>query len=144
MHRSAGVLYTLFLLVGCGAGQPPRASAPLLVAATGSAPFATAAVTDATGRWSGPEWGQVVLRADGTGTYTSTYGTGPGRIEFRAVGGGYDGRWMESARRFGTMHFVVAPSGSAITGTWAPDPECTIGTMSGGELHWTRDQGPGP
>lgn len=136
MPRRASVSYALFLLAGCGASQAPARAAPPLLVATGDAPVT---VADVTGQWSGPEWGRVVLNADGTGTYTDTYGTGPGRIALHAAGDGYDGRWEESSRRFGTLHIVLSPSGREITGTWTPDPECTLGAMRGGALRWTRE-----
>lgn len=141
MSRRARIAYVLCLLVGCGvSSSPPVRSAPSTRVATSGAPVVNAAVSDVAGQWSGPEWGRVVLTRDGTGTYTDTYGTGPGRIEFRAAGDGYDGRWVESERRFGTLHFALARDGRVITGTWAPDPECTIGTRSGGTLEWTRSE----
>lgn len=136
MRRLTNITYVLVPLVGCAASPsaPPRSTATMQVA-TGETP---AASTDPTGRWSGPEWGEVALNHDGTGTYSDTYGTGPGRIEFHAAGDGYDGRWRESDRRFGTMHFTLTPGGREIVGRWAPDPECSIGSMSGGVLHWMR------
>lgn len=134
MHRSAVVPCALWLLAGCASSPPP-----VVVVVTRDAPVATAGPLDANGRWSGSGWGEVVLRGDGTGTYTDTYGTGPGRIEFHAAGGGYEGRWMESARRFGTLRFAVAEDGRAINGEWTPDPECILGTTTGGAIRWTRD-----
>lgn len=131
-----------------------RALASLLLLAvvgcrsSGNTPTLTVAcsppgtVEEAAGTWSGPGWGRVTLRRDGTGTYTDTYGTGPGRIEFRAVGDGYAGRWMESSQRFGTLRFTLAPDGREIVGAWAPDPACTIGTPSGASLRWTRAPNP--
>lgn len=136
MRRRVGLSGALFVLAGCASAQPP-----VVVVVTNGTPVTTPASVDVTGLWSGPEWGRVALHGDGTGTYTDTYGTGQGRIEFHAAGGGYEGRWMESARRFGTLHFVVAEGGRAIVGEWSPDPGCTLGTTTGGALRWTRDQG---
>lgn len=121
----------MFLLAGCGAARAPSPEPPrLLVAADATA--------DVAGAWSGPAWGRVVLNRDGTGRYADTYGTGPGRIAFHATGDGYEGRWWESERRFGTLRFALAPDGRTIRGAWAPDPACTIGTAEGGALQWTR------
>lgn len=143
MPRRAITLSVLGLLIGCGATAQPRHARPLRgPVAGGVAPLVAAADADVTGRWTGPEWGSVVLNPDGTGTYTDTFGTGPGRIEYRSVADGYEGRWMESSRRFGTLRFVLAPSGREIIGTWTPDPECTIGTPNGGALRWMREASP--
>lgn len=132
MLRRARIPCVLSLLAGCGTEPPPP------IRAAPSVRVATVAIADVAGAWSGPEWGQVVLNRDGTGTYTDTYGTGPGRIEFHAARDGYEGRWMESERRFGTLRFRLDASGRVVTGTWAPDPECTIGATRGGTFEWTR------
>lgn len=129
-----GTLVALFALVGCVASAP--LPVPVVVALCAPAPAAPTA--EAVGEWSGPEWGRVVLRRDGSGTYTDTYGTGPGRLEFHAAGDGYEGRWMESPRRFGTLRFALAPDGRVIYGEWRPDPKCTVGTSNGGALAWRR------
>lgn len=142
MRKGMSIPGALVLLVGCVGGPPPLTrSPPRLAVATGStsAVSAVSSVAKLAGRWSGPEWGWVVLNSDGNGSYTDTYGTGPGRIELHAVGDGYEGRWVESSRRFGTLRFVLEPNGEAIVGTWAPDPRCTIGTTTGGSLRWSRD-----
>jgi hypothetical protein len=91
------------------------------------------------GRWSGDDWGAVVVAPDGSGSYTSTYGTGPGRFQLERVGEhAYVGTWRESSLRFGTLTVSIAPDGRTIAGTWTPDPQCTIGTMTGGLIVWTR------
>ena len=89
--------------------------------------------------WTSADWGTIELHADGTGSYTSTYGTGPGRIVLSALGGHrYSGRWSESSQRHGTLTLELAADGRTITGTWTPDPNCTIGTQNGGTIAWTR------
>lgn len=122
----------LVLLAGCGAAHAPPSPSPRMLVATGGA------VVDVAGVWSGADWGRVVLNRDGSGTYTDTYEAGPGRIEFYAAGDGYEGRWRESARRFGTLRFVITTDGRTIRGAWEPDAACTIGAMQGGALLWTR------
>jgi hypothetical protein len=91
------------------------------------------------GSWSGSDWGEVVVRADGSGAYTDTFGTGPGVLELRRTGQNeYVGCWSESSQRFGTLEIVLAPDGRTITGHWAPDPRSTIGSRTGGPIVWTR------
>jgi hypothetical protein len=91
------------------------------------------------GAWTSSDWGTIDLRADGTGSYSSTYGTGPGRMSLRPIGRGrFAGTWGESAQRHGTLTLELSPDGRTLTGTWTPDPSCTIGTATGGTLVWTR------
>ncbi|MBX7192101.1 MAG: hypothetical protein K1X94_08585 [Sandaracinaceae bacterium] len=116
-----------------------------LVVSVGGAARALAQSSSApslAGTWSSSDWGVIELRADGTGTYSSTYGTGAGRLVLRAIGQGrFAGTWGESPQRHGTLLVSLSPDGRTITGHWSPDPDCTIGTMVGDELRWTR-QGP--
>jgi hypothetical protein len=92
-----------------------------------------------TGAWSAADWGDVVIGPDGAGSYSSTYGTGPGRLQLRPVGERrYEGSWGESAQRFGTLVLELSPDGQRITGSWTPDPQSTIGTRTGGSIAWTR------
>ncbi len=91
------------------------------------------------GSWSGGDWGDVVVRADGSGTYTDTFGTGPGVFELHHAGENkYAGSWSESSQRFGTLAIVFAPDGRTIDGRWDPDPRSTIGSQTGGPITWTR------
>lgn len=106
-------------------GQPVAAAAPHEI--------------EAAGEWSGDDWGNVVIATDGTGSYTDTFGTGPGRL--RLQGGGdrrYAGTWGESSQRFGTLELLLSPDGRTITGTWTPDPRSSLGSPTGGSLVWTR------
>lgn len=91
------------------------------------------------GTWASGDWGSIVLQPDGTGSYSSTYGTGAGRLSLRALGGRrFAGSWGESSQRHGTLTIEVSTDGRTITGTWTPDPNCTLGTTTGGTLTWTR------
>ncbi len=96
-------------------------------------------ILELAGSWSGPDWGELVLNADGTGTYTDTFGTGPGQVQFERTGDhSYKGTWRESDRRSGTMEFELSPDGQTITGAWTPDPNSTIGSKTGGAILWSR------
>ena len=85
------------------------------------------------------DWGRVVFNPNGTGSYTDTFGTGPGTIAVsRATDRSFAGRWGESEKRFGTLRFTLSPDGRTATGTWTPDPTCTIGDQGEHPLRWTR------
>jgi hypothetical protein len=91
------------------------------------------------GRWSGADWGDVVIGGDGSGSYTSTYGTGPGQLQIRRAGERtYEGTWSESSQRYGALVLELAPDGRTITGAWRPDSQSTIGSRTGGPVVWTR------
>ncbi len=91
------------------------------------------------GAWTSSDWGTIELSAAGSGSYSSTYGTGAGRFSLRPIGGRrFSGTWGESAQRHGTLTLELSLDGRTLTGTWTPDPSCTIGTMMGGTLVWTR------
>jgi hypothetical protein len=91
------------------------------------------------GSWASRDWGEVVLNADGTGTYTDTFGTGPGRIQLdRTCDRSYTGFWGESNQRSGTLEIILSPDGRTITGTWTPDASSIIGSKTGGAILWTR------
>src|SRR5205085_7408221 len=97
------------------------------------------------GQWAAADWGEVTIAADGSGTYTDTYGTGPGRLQIRRTDDGrYEGTWGESSERHGTLVLVLAPDGRTLTGSWTPDPQSTIGTTTGGPIQWSRRRAPGP
>lgn len=97
-------------------------------------------LSELAGDWTG--WGRVTWASDGTGTYTDTYGTGPGTMQLRRSGDRtYEGTWRESAARHGTMVMSLSADGSQLTGTWSPDPDCTIGTRQGGTLTLRRRRG---
>jgi len=111
----------------------------LIVLVAALAAPALAQVAQISGSWTGLDWGTIELRADGTGTYSSTYGPGAGRMAVRSIGPRrFAGTWGESSQRHGTFTFELAADGRTILGSWTPDPGCTIGTMTGGELTWTR------
>jgi hypothetical protein len=104
-----------------------------------SAPSVTSDFDAIAGRWNGG-WGFVVIRSDGTGSYTDTYKTGPGEMTLEVVRpGSYRGSWGESEQRHGTLEVTVSEDGNRLTGSWEPDPDSTIGTKSGGTITWTRE-----
>jgi hypothetical protein len=125
-----GAMRVLTLVVSVGA-QPVRTSAP-------GADKATARF-ELLGQWTGAEWGDVVIAADGSGSYTDTYHTGPGRLRLvRAGDRRYEGTWSESRQRYGTVVLELQPQGNVATGTWTPSQESTIGSRTGGPVSWTR------
>lgn len=96
-------------------------------------------VVQIAGTWSSADWGSIELHADGTGTYTSMYGTGVGRVTLHPAGPRrFSGTWGESAQRHGTLSLELSADGRTLHGTWTPDPSCTIGTMTGGVAEWRR------
>ncbi len=101
-------------------------------------------ITALDGRWEGAAWGRVTIR-NGRGTYTDTFGTGPGTFRIRATGTNrFEGVWGESDRRFGTMAFSLSADGRTVTGTWSASPRCEIsaGFPTGASLAWRRRDEP--
>jgi DNA-binding beta-propeller fold protein YncE len=104
--------------------------------------FAPAQI-DLSGKWSGLEsgadWGWVTIQGS-RGTYTDTYGPGPGKLEFhRTEHDTYSGTWAESDKRHGTMSFTVSDDGNTITGTYAADEDCEIHPeYKKGVVYWVR------
>ena len=112
-----------------------------LLLADGCNKRSAADFSELAGDWTG--WGRVTWASDGSGTYTDTYGTGPGTMKLRRTGDRtYEGTWGESAKRHGTMVISLSGDSNQITGTWKPDPDCTIGTRQGGSLTFRRKQTP--
>ncbi len=100
----------------------------------------TAPSNDLSGRWTdtGGGWGKVAITGN-TGTYTDTYGTGPGTFAFQEQPDGtYTGTWGESEQRHGTLSFTVSDAGRTIKGTYKADDDCEINPGSTGPIHWTR------
>ena len=121
------LMYLALACAACAAQMPP--SPPAAGPQAGSFEVA--------GSWSG--WGVVVLNADGSGTYTDTFKTGPGRMQLRRTGDrSYEGTWGESNQRFGTLTIELSPDGRTITGNWTPDPSVTVGSKEGGAIAWGR------
>ena len=56
------------------------------------------------GHWLEPskEWGQVLFVGT-KGTYSATYGPGPGEFRLTKVGDGYEGTWGEGPTRHGLI-----------------------------------------
>lgn len=60
----------------------------------------------------------VVIKGN-KGTYTNTYGTGPGTFEFNKTGEcTYKSYLGESVKRHGTLSFTVSKDGQTIKGTF--------------------------
>jgi hypothetical protein len=119
---------------------PPVAKAEAPMAGAPAAPLHVAADDDAelAGAWEAADWGQVTINGR-TGSYTDTYGTGPGRFELRKTGDHmYSGVWGESKARHGTLTVTLSSDGRKLTGTWAPDTDVTIGGREGGPINWVK------
>jgi hypothetical protein len=117
-----------------GGAASPGANAP---AAATAAPAAAADYADLTGGWIS-DWG--VVKIDGNvGSYSDTYGTGPGRLEFTKTGDhAYSCVWGESKKRHGTMTVTLSSDGRKLTGRWSPDADVTIGGRGGGPINWVK------
>jgi len=114
-----GLTALLLLAAGCERTSPPD---------------------DLSGPWTdtGGGWGTVAITGN-EGTYTDTYGTGPGTFEFqRQPDGSYAGTWRESEQRHGTLSFTVSDARRTIKGTYRADEDCDINPGSTGDIHWTR------
>jgi hypothetical protein len=123
-----------------GGGAPAAAAAAPAAAdgaATSAAPAGAADYTDLTGAWIS-DWGGVKI--DGNkGSYTDTYGTGPGRLEFTKTGDhAYACNWGESKKRHGTMNVTLSKDGRKLTGKWFVDGDSTIGKKGGGPINWIK------
>jgi hypothetical protein len=127
------------MLLLCAVARAEQRNAQQVLASPALAVGQRSASLELAGAWSGRDWGELVLNADGTGTYTDTFGTGPGQLRFDRTGDhSYKGTWWESDQRSGTMVFELSPDGQTITGDWTPDPSSTIGSETGGAILWTR------
>ena len=139
MLRGAIVFLGLMLSLCAVARAEQRVAPQVLAAPPAPAVGQPSPVLELAGSWSGRDWGDLVLNADGTGAYTDTFGTGPGQVWFGRTGDhSYKGTWRESDQRSGTMVFELSPDGQTITGAWTPDPSSTIGGKTGGAILWTR------
>jgi hypothetical protein len=129
------------MLLPCAVARAEQRVAPHVVAASPAlAVGQQSAILELAGSWSGHDWGELVLNADGNGTYTDTFGTGPGQMRFDGVGDhSYKGTWRESDQRSGTMAFELSSDGQTIAGVWTPDPSSTVGGKAGGVIFWTRE-----
>ncbi len=100
--------------------------------------------TDIAGRWSGEEWGQVVLKktnaAEYTGTYSDTDTKHPGEFQLRwsRVERQFTGTWREGDDRFGDIS--VSPVGNELHVAYGADAKCKDhpGTPRMKGMTWTR------
>lgn len=140
MSRRAIVFLGLMLLPCAGARAEQRVAPRVVAASPALAVGQRSAILELAGSWSGQDWGELVLNADGTGTYTDTFGAGPGEMRFDQTGDhSYKGTWRESDQRSGTMVFELSSDGQTIAGVWTPDPGSTVGGKTGGVIFWTRE-----
>jgi len=116
-----GLTALLLLAAGCQPGSPPPPD-------------------NLSAQWedTGGGWGKITITGN-KGTYTDTFGTGPGTFEFqKQPDGSYAGTWGESEKRHGTLSFTVSDAGRTIKGTYKADEDCEIGPGDTGDIHWTR------
>jgi len=89
------------------------------------------------GEWRGNDWGQVLF-VGLRGSYSSTYGPGPGEIRVtEAAEGAYAGTWGEGERRHGKLKLRFE-SRDVLVGEWSADPTSTIKGQPGGIIRWNR------
>ncbi len=123
--RRSILLLIAMVVFGCGKAAAPSAS--------GGGDCA-----ELVGEWTGSDWGQVEFKGC-WGGYTDTFHTGPGLIDVKPSGPRtYKGTWSESRNRHGIMELTLSEDGRTITGSWEPDPGCTIGAKTGGSVAWSR------
>ena len=99
---------------------------------------------DIAGKWSGPEWGEVVLTAtkegEYEGTYTDTYQDQPGTIELKwsRLQGRYKGTWHEGKQRSGKIALRLVEN--EIHGAWTASKKSELnpGTPELADLTWRR------
>jgi hypothetical protein len=93
--------------------------------------------SELSGAWIS-DWGDLTISGY-SGTYTATYGTGPGTIAFTKVGDHtYDAVWGESKMRHGTLTVTLTDDGRRLRGKWRPDADVTIGGSEGGPIDWVK------
>jgi hypothetical protein len=118
-------------------------AAHLLVLSGNSRAFAQS-LPDLSGKWSGDDWGEVVLERIGpvsyAGTYSTTHGRDTGRITISYVAGKYEGKWWEGTFRLGTITLQASENGRVLTGTWSSSPASTInpGEPKSAALKWIK------
>ena len=101
---------------------------------------------DIAGRWSGENWGKVVLTeiapGEYAGRYTETVGKGPGKIELKwsRIERRFNGTWSEGEDRFGDLSIRLA--GEEIRGALTTDRKSKINpaTPRLADLVWTRGE----
>ena len=101
---------------------------------------------DIAGKWSGEDWGQVVLTqtAPGqySGTYTETEGKGPGKIDVKwlRIERRFNGTWSEGEDRFGDLSIRLADQ--EIRGALTTDRKSKINpaTPRLADLLWKRGE----
>jgi hypothetical protein len=99
---------------------------------------------DIVGKWSGPEWGEVVLTATEPGgyegTYTDTFKEKPGTIEVKwsRLESRFNGTWREGQNRSGKISLRLVDN--EIRGAWTTSKESAInpGTPELADLTWKR------
>jgi serine/threonine-protein kinase len=106
--------------------------------------LASATPPEIAGRWSGEEWGEVMLERTGdgayAGTYRDTFGAEPGNIQLKwsRIERRFNGTWSEGTDRFGEIS--VRLQGDEIRGAHTTDSQSRInpGTPRLSDLSWRR------
>ena len=72
------------------------------------------------GSWSGADWGNVVIKDNVAGSYTSTFNGQLGSFELQKITEQtYKGKWGESdGKRYGIFSLGVSKAGQTIAVTW--------------------------
>ncbi len=99
---------------------------------------------DISGKWTGEDWGQVVLEEKRTGqydgTYTDTFGEEDGKLQLRwsRIEGRFKGTWREGKDRFGKISVRLVDD--EIRGAWTTSKGSGInpGTPELADLLWIR------
>ena len=99
---------------------------------------------DIAGKWSGPDWGEVVLEqkepGEYAGTYTDTFKEKPGKIELKwsRLEGRYKGTWQEGTNRQGKISVRLV--NDEIRGAWTTSEKSGInpGNPELADLLWKR------
>ncbi len=98
------------------------------------------------GRWTGDEWGQVVLEEKQpgkyAGTYTDTFGDQPGRLQLNwsRVERRFNGTWGEGEDRFGQISVRLIDG--EVRGGWTTDKKSKINAATPrlADLLWVRPE----
>jgi|GEM_PF-752949 len=104
---------------------------------------------DIAGKWSGPEWGDVVLAAVNPGEYQGTYTDNFQRtlgtivLKWSRLERRYKGTWREGQNRSGKLSLRLVKD--EIRGAWTTSKKSAIhpGTPELADLTWTRAQATG-
>lgn len=114
------------------------------IAVVGMVFFQASEAPEIAGKWTGKEWGEVVLEqrqpGEYEGTYTDTVKDKPGMIQVKwsRLEGRFKGTWREGKDRYGKISVRLV--GDEIRGAWTTDEKSGIkpGTPELADLLWIR------